>query len=333
MFNINNKQKLNKGNNMNNFKKIGLTALAGSLVATSVAYAGALTASGSAEMKMTNNSQSAAGKTIGMGNSVVLAGSGETDGGMTVSMSFELDSGVDTGTGTGPFDSHSVSVGTDALGTLTVHGHGGTNSASALDTTAAGDFWDNTLGISSTNTPQAAASGNNLVVYSLPSVVDGVSAGVSYASDGENNGGSTAYGLTYTGVEGLSLSFGKGNNESTVDVDIDQTIMKASYAYGPVTFAVSDNDYDHTTEASDQQVRSYSLAYTISDSLSVSYGETTMEKVGTTADIEVTGITASYTSGGMTLGLTAVDAVNVDHSSTGVNNDNEFWKMSLSFAF
>jgi outer membrane protein OmpU len=55
---------------MNNLKKIGLTALAGSLVATSVAYAGALEATGSAEMKMTNNSQSAAGKTIGMGNSI-----------------------------------------------------------------------------------------------------------------------------------------------------------------------------------------------------------------------------------------------------------------------
>ena len=42
---------------MNNIKKIGLTALAGSLVATSVAYAGALEATGAAEMKMTNHSQ------------------------------------------------------------------------------------------------------------------------------------------------------------------------------------------------------------------------------------------------------------------------------------
>jgi outer membrane protein OmpU len=94
---------------MNNFKKIGLTALAGSLVATSVAYAGELSATGTASTTMANSSQSAAGKTISMGNSVILAGSGETDGGLNVSMSFELDSGVDTGTGTGPFDSHSVS--------------------------------------------------------------------------------------------------------------------------------------------------------------------------------------------------------------------------------
>jgi outer membrane protein OmpU len=315
---------------MNNLKKIGLTALAGSLVATSVAYAGALTASGSAEMKMTNNSQSAAGKTIGMGNSVTFAGSGETDSGLNVSMSFELDQGA--GDGTGPFDSHSVSVGNDTLGTLTVHGHGGSNSASALDTTAAGDFWDNTLGIAKANKPGTAASGNNLVVYSLPTIMDGLSAGASYASDGENDQGSTAYGLTYTGVEGLSVSFGKGNDESTVNVDKDQTIMKASYAYGPVTVAVSNNDYNHTTSTSDQEVKSYSLAYTVTDAISVTYGVETIEKSGKSNDIDVEGVTASYTSGGMTVGLTSIEAENVDHA-TGADNDNEFWKVSLSFAF
>ena len=322
---------------MNNLKKIGLTALAGSLVATSVAYAGALEATGSAEMKMTNNSQSAAGKTIGMGNSIYFKGSGETDSGLNVALSFELDQGAADGTN-GTYDNHSVSVGNDSLGTLTVHGHGGSNSAAALDTTAAGDFWDNTLGITTAtggagNTPQASASGNGLVVYSLPSMVDGLSAAVSYASAGQNNEGSTAYGLTYAGVEGLSVSFGKGTNESTINVDQDQTIMKASYAYGPVTVAVSNNDFDHTTSANDQEVRSYSLAYTLTDSLSVSYGAETIEKAGTTSDIEIDGVTAAYTTGGMTIGLTSIEATNVDHSATGTDNDNEFWKVSLSFAF
>jgi outer membrane protein OmpU len=245
-------------------------------------------------------------------------------------MSFELDQGA--GDGTGPFDSHSVSVGNDTLGTLTVHGHGGSNSAAALDTTAAGDFWDNTLGIAKANKPGTAASGNNLVVYSLPTIMDGLSAGASYASDGENDQGSTAYGLTYTGVEGLSVSFGKGNNEGTVNVDIDQTIMKASYAYGPVTVAVSNNDYNHTTSTNDQEVKSYSLAYTVTDAISVTYGVETIEKSGKSNDIDVEGVTASYTSGGMTVGLTSIEAENVDHA-TGADNDNEFWKVSLSFAF
>jgi outer membrane protein OmpU len=317
---------------MNNFKKIGLTALAGSLVATSVAYAGALTATGSAEMKMTNHSASAAGKTIAMGNSINFNGSGETDGGLNVTLAFELDQGASDGAA-GVYDNHSVSVGNDTLGTLTVHGHGGSNSASALDGTAAGDFWDNTLGISSTNAPQAAASGNGLVVYSLPSVVDGLSLAGSYSSAGENNAGSTAIGAVYTGVEGLTLSFGKGANDATANVDKDQTIMKASYAYGPITVGYSDNDIDHTTSTSDQGVKSFSLAYTLTDAISLSYGEETINKTGANSDIEVEGMTASYTSGGMTVGLTSIEATNVDHSSTTANNDNEMWKVSLSFAF
>ena len=322
---------------MNNLKKIGLTALAGSLVATSVAYAGALEATGSAEMKMTNNSQLATGRTVGMGNSVYLKGSGETDGGLNVSLSFELDQGASDGTA-GVYDNHSVSVGNDTLGTLTVHGHGGSNAAAALDTTAAGDLWDNTLGIStasdgSGNTPQASASGNGLIVYSLPSMVDGLSVGVSYASAGENNEGSTAYGLTYAGVEGLSVSYGKGESNQTINVDQDQTVMKASYVYGPITLAASNNDFDHTTPGNDQEVKSYAISYSITDSISVTYGEETIEKSGKTSDIEIEGITASYTSGGMTAAVTSIEATNVDHSSTGTNNDNEFWKVSLSFAF
>ena len=321
---------------MNNLKKIGLTALAGSLVATSVAYAGALEATGSAEMKMTNNSQSAAGKTIGMGNSIYFTGSGETDGGLNVSLSFELDQGASDGTA-GVYDNHSVSVGNDSLGTLTVHGHGGSNSAAALDTTAAGDFWDNTLGIGTAtggagDTPQASSSGNGLVVYSLPSVVDGLAAGVSYSSEGEN-GGAGAFGLTYTGVEGLSVSYGAGESTASGNTDGDQTIMKASYAYGPITVSASNNDYDHTTATNDQEVVSYAIAYTLTDSISLSYGEETIEKHGKAADIEIDGVTASYTTGGMTLGLTSISAKNVDHTSTGTDNDNDFWKVSLSFAF
>jgi outer membrane protein OmpU len=322
---------------MNNFKKIGLTALAGSLVATSVAYAGALEATGAAEMKMSNNSNSSAGKTIAMGNSINFAGSGETDSGLNVSLAFELDQGASDGAA-GVYDNHSVSVGNDTLGTVTVHGHGGSNSAAALDTTAAGDFWDNSLGIGTAtggagNTPQASSSGNGLVVYSLPSMVDGLSMGVSYASAGENIEGSTAYGLTYAGVEGLSVSYGAGESSGTANVDMDQTIMKFSYAYGPVTFAASNNDFDHTTAGNDQKVRSYALSYTLTDSLSVKYGEETIDKHGTATDIEVKGATASYTSGGMTLGLTSISADNVDHTSTTANNDNEFWQASLSFAF
>ena len=325
---------------MNNFKKIGLTALAGSLVATSVAYAGALEVTGAAEMKMQNNSQTSTGKNIGMANNIYFKGSGETDGGLNVALSFELDDGSNSGGVTasagGVWDNHSVSVGNDTIGTVTVHGHGGSNAAAALDTTAAGDLWDNTLGISTaaSDSPQASTSGNDLVVYTLPSIVDGFAAAVSYTSEGETHEASTAFGVTYTGIEGLSVSYGQGESSGTINVDADQTILKASYAIGSFTLAASHNELDHTTAASDQEVRSYSVAYTVSEALSVSYGveDISREGSGDVNDIEVSGYTASYTAGGMTVAAQNIKADNVDYTA-GANNDNEMWKISLSFAF
>ena len=195
------------------------------------------------------------------------------------------------------------------------------------------DFWDNSLGLAKADKPQAAPSGNNLVVYSLPTIVDSLAIGVSYASDGENDAGSTAWGTTYTGIDGLSVSLGQSADNSTTTVNNDQTIMKASYAYGSFTFAYSDNEMDHTTETKDQEVKSMSLAYTISDNMSVTYGEETISKTGKSSDIEIDGLTGSYTTGGMTIALTQIEATNVDHSNATAFNDNEFWKVSLSFAF
>ena len=84
---------LNKGViNMNKFKKIGLTALAGSLVATS-AYAGAVSVAGGASMGVKNNSGKDGGKSWTMGNQLTFSGGGELDNGLNVSISFVLDQG------------------------------------------------------------------------------------------------------------------------------------------------------------------------------------------------------------------------------------------------
>jgi outer membrane protein OmpU len=319
---------------MNNLKKIGLTALAGSLVATSVAYAGELAVSGSAGINIKNYSNSQTGKSVSMANSVYFKGAGETDGGLNVNVSFELDQGTANNTSKG-FDNHFVSVGNDTLGTLTVHGHGGANSAAALDGTAAGDLWDNTL-INTTSpastrmAPIASKSGDNLMVYSLPTMLDGLAIAGSYQAANTTGAGSTAFGGTYTGVEGLSISYGQGSSDDVKDVSGDQTIMKASYAYGSFTVGISNNDFDHTTSTIDQEVDSISLAYTVSDQISVTYGEETIDRSGQATDIEVTGISASYTSGGMTATFAQVNADNVDHTA---GTDREVWKIGLSFAF
>jgi outer membrane protein OmpU len=190
---------------MTNFKKVGLTALAASLVSVS-AHAGSLTASGSASMNTEGHSGENlnAGTTFSMANHVVMSGSGELDNGMTVSLSFELDNG-DANNG-GPFDSHSVSVSSDAMGTLTLAGHGGSSASSKIDTTAAGDLWDNFDQLAnggSITFPDAIktnAPGNNAFFYASPDLMDGLNFTASYTPSTAigDVGGEVVYGVNFS---------------------------------------------------------------------------------------------------------------------------------------
>jgi outer membrane protein OmpU len=326
---------------MNNFKKIGLTALAASLVSTSV-FAGEVTVSGAAKMAVDGYSGTSqnAGKGLSMGNQLTFAGSGELDNGMTVSISFVLDQGdnetdTTTGAGTAPFDSHSVSISSDAMGTLVMHGEGGSSAQSALDTTAAGDIWDNfdnaalTTGVK----VKSSSAGADILVYTLPSIVDDLSVSASYSPQQAGAASSTAYAATYSGVEGLSVSYGKGDADSGWSAtDADATTMKASYAYGSFTLAYSDNDYQSAVASSDQETTSYKLSYTVSDAISISYGEETIDEEGETLDAEFESITASYTAGGMTLSATSASSKDGAHAS-GTADDRDYWSLSAAFAF
>ena len=264
---------------MNNFKKVGLTALAGSLVAVS-AYAGEVTVAGSASMKVRHVDGGAAnaGKAFSMGNQLTFSGSGELDNGLNVSISFVLDQGDDAGADTtaddnagAPFDSHSVSISSDGLGTLKFAGEGGANVQTAQDTTAAGDIWDSGFGISTANDPKTSASGNNMMSYTLPTIMDGVGLSASYFPKGSNADSSMAYAISYTGVEGLTVNYASGEDNSTAGSESDTTSFNVSYAYGPVTVGYSQNEFDGAGSGAntDQEVTSYEIAYTVSDAISV----------------------------------------------------------------
>ena len=322
---------------MNNFKKIGMTALAASLVSTSV-FAGELTASGSASVTMEGWSGTTTNKSraLSMADSVNLGGSAELDNGMTVSMAFEID-GDDSG-----FDDRSVTVASDAIGTFKFSGHGGSTAASAIDGTAAGDLWDNFDGASSIGgstgvAVTAAAGGNNSLFYTLPSLVDGLAVTASYrpaSATAAQSSAATAYGVTYTGVEGLSASFGVAEIETgTTTTSGDQTVMKASYAYGPVTLAYSSNEADLDGTASDQDTESWNVSYTLTDAVSIGYGtETISTPTSSEVDAEFSGVNASYTAGGMTISAAMIDAENVAHG-TASTEDGEYWSLGLAFAF
>jgi outer membrane protein OmpU len=313
---------------MNNFKKIGLTALASSLVATSV-YAGEMSVAGSASLELANHKGTDGGKDISMGNQLTFTGGGEMDNGMNVALSFIIDQGDDEmAAETSPFDNHSITISSDAMGSITFAGEGGASAQHTVDTTAAGDIWNNTFGFTSGTDADSAKA----LVWTLPSLMDGLNVVTSYNFSAADKEATVGYAFTYTGVEGLSLTYAMGevggNAAGTTGADV--MTMKASFAFGPVTAAMSINDYD-ITSASNEEQTSYKVSYSVSDELSVSYGSETMETVGGT-DEEFDQISVSYTTGGLTASVSQTNADNVDGAINGQTEQSK-WAVGLSFAF
>ena len=142
---------------MNNFKKIGLTALAGSLVAVS-AHAGELSVSGGVNITMKHGNAAAAsnnsGRGIGTDKDVAFTGGGELDNGTTFSVTTATnDSQTDLTSGY-------ITISTPSFGSFLMGNHSGAahykydeevpqvyeqiSDISALVTTnKVGDFMDN----------------------------------------------------------------------------------------------------------------------------------------------------------------------------------------------
>jgi len=322
---------------MNNFKKIGVSALAGSLVAFT-ANAGEMTVSGAASIGVehTNGGAANGGKSWYMGNQLTFSGGGELDNGMNVSLSFVIDQGDDetdtsTQSGNTPFDSHSVSIGMDGLGTLTFHGEGGGSAVGDMDGSAAGGMWDNFQ--VTADEPKSGKASNDMITYALPSLYDGLALNASYTPAGDGGASSsTSWSATYTGVEGLTVAYGTGKDNETA-IEADATAWKISYAYGPVTVTATDLEYDHGTSTSDRNMESQAISYTLSDEISLSYGvEEITDGAASSVAAEFSGFGVSYTAGGMTITAKSQEAKNLSYT-TAATEDRELWVVGASFAF
>jgi outer membrane protein OmpU len=326
---------------MNNFKKIGLTALAASLVSVS-ANAGEMSVAGSAKLNVEGFSGEVlnAGKSYTMGNQLTFSGSGELDNGLTVSLSFVQDNGEST------FDSHSLTISSDTMGTLKFNGEGGTTAANNIDATAAGDIWDKFDGLTNasaqasnsmaTGDSVTATAGDNAFMYTSPELMDGLTLVGSYApqaSSAETRASGTGIGINYTGVEGLTIKYAQADVvNSTKALSGESTVMFASYAYGPVTVKMSEMESDLDTADKDYEISSASITYTVSDELSVTYGMEEASQQGATTDSEYESLSLSYVTGGMTISAGMHEAENANFG-TASNQDFEKWTLGASFAF
>jgi outer membrane protein OmpU len=322
---------------MNNFKKIGLSALAGSLVAFS-AHAAEVTISGGASVAITSGDDNAK-STYYQNDSISFSVSGETDGGLSITTSLELDGDASGGQG-GDFDSQSLTIGHDTLGTVIFSGHGGSTVMGGFDDMMPTAYEESFAVTTGNLVINGAGTGNKLWRYNSPELLPGLTAHVAYSSQNtaSNDNAYTDMGVKYSPemVDGLTLGYAVGEVDEVataggVEVNgIDESTMFVTYTSGPVTVGYQQSEADGPTTTQDDDSTSFGISYAVTDDLSVSYGEHTLDLGSSTSDQESEGFSVSYTMGGTSIKAAFNETANVAGVAT---TDRESYEIALVFAF
>ena len=316
---------------MNNLKKVGLTALAGALVSVS-ASAADLSVTGGASISFAGEEKKDTGNGWSMNNGVTFAASVEQDNGMIVTVTQVLND--DDQASNQVFDTRTVAIDMGDNGTLTFAGTGGSTALSAIDDvtpTAGEESWDDVTG-ADTNVP-AMSGGNNSFHYSNSSLMDGVTVTAAYVpSNGATEVESSSdYAIKYTGVEGLTIGGGQGE-DNTAAATIDNSVFYATYASEmgiSVGYSVSEEDSE--TASADLEMTAIGISYAVSEDLSVSYNVSEIEhEDATKSDQEATGISVSYTMGSLSLKANHNTVDNIGGTST---DDRSGYALTLGFTF
>ena len=339
---------------MNNLKKLGLTALAGSLVAVS-AHAGEISVSGSANVTYKTKGGNT-GKSLGTDKDVAFTGSGELDNGWTFTVSTLLTDAM-------AVSSSYTSLTMGSMGTVTF----------GADTGGLGYAYDEEVPQVYEQTSDAQqnsanivgnATDSNMITYNAPSMDIGgatISIGLEYsphASDSAaNDGGTTTYNEARGSGHGAGVTvaydalkvgvYAAEIENMTPDSGDDQSdsfegVWYAKYSFGPVSIGYSESylengvaDTDDTAEAATAvktvrtatglfESESMSIAFNVNDNLSVSYTETDdtydaqSDKATNIIDVTQTteALQVAYSMGGM-----SIKAYNMETKNPGYDND------------
>ena len=290
---------------MNNLKKLGLSALAGSLVAVS-AQAGEIAVSGSANITYKTGTAQNSSRSLGTDKDVAFTGSGELDNGWSFTVSTLLTDAM-------AVSSSYTSLTMGSMGSLTFGTD--TGGVSYLYDEEVPQVYEQT---SDSQQNSANIVGNaldsNYVAYTAPALELGgatVNIGIEYspqaADSGANDGGQHTYSESRGSGMGAGVTiaydalkvgvYAAEIENTTVDAGDDQRdnfegVWYAKYSFGPLSIGYSESylengvaDTDDTPEAATaaKTVRtatgifasdSYSIAFNVNDNLSISYTET-----------------------------------------------------------
>jgi outer membrane protein OmpU len=307
---------------MNNLKKIGLTALGTAMVATS-AQAASLSVSGATSIFFGGEDNSNAGNGWSMTDQIDFNASGEMDNGFTVDMYLQFDSGS-------TLDDKTLAIGMGDMGTLTFSGHGGNGPVGAWDDktpSANEESWGTSIG-GTVDGPTNSAVSDNSFIYDY-TISDGIALKAAYKpSKGTALESSTEIGVSYTGMEGLTVLAAMGENNSAAD-KIDLSVFSVNYAMGPITVGFQSNESDAGT-GTDEDFSAYGISYAVSDDLSISYGVSTVDYSSALEDQDSSAVSVSFTAGGVGISASHQTTDNVAGATTA---DNSSYEVNFSFAF
>ena len=342
----NNKRKIN----MTNIKKLGLSALAGSLVAVS-AQAGEMAVTGSANVTYVTGKNAANGKAIGTDKDVAFTGTGELDNGWNFTVSTLLTDGYSVSSS---YTSLTMgSMGTVSFGTDT----GGANYKYDEEVPQAYEQMSDAQ--QTTANRVGTIHDSNMIVYNSPSFdLGGVTASfdLEYSpganSSGVNDGGSASQDDNFGSATGAgvtlsydALKFGIYGADIDRTANADQTVTDAfegawyvNYSFGPVSIGYTESYMDGgangtaeaantTKDAATGNTRTangffegeqMSIAFNVNENFSVSYTESEEtydaqdDAATAVADVtqKVEGIQAAYSMGAMSIKAYKIDVTN-----------------------
>ncbi|MDC0151105.1 hypothetical protein OAI89_03340 [Candidatus Pelagibacter sp.] len=329
---------------MKNVKKIGLSALAGSLVAFS-ANAVEMGVSGTAEVTYTTNGGNVAntntGNAWGANNSISFSAEGDVGFG-TAKIVRTLNDNVSAN-----WLSAWQTLDLGSMGKLSFDAVGGglegTTAHDDILPTAYEEVWNGVAG-----TGVLGAASNDTIGYSNTFAgvtlslarTDGGTAG---SADGANDADGSTSNISdwhlkaaVPFVEGLTVAYGESTTDFALAAETDDTSNVGHILYSAGNLSVGYRGAtmeDGTDGANATEVEAYAIAFNVNDELSVSVAQQDTEfdvPSGTNVTEDVDAINASYTMGAASVRATISDSNN-DAGVTGAKD--EHMELSLVLAF
>jgi outer membrane protein OmpU len=347
---------------MKNLKKLGVSALAGSLVAFT-ANAVELTVSGQTEITYSGTADGNNGNKWGNGNEISFTGSGDVNGMTATYFATIADNGQGSSNTSETFASSSLTLDMGDMGLIGMDNGVGLFGADTIDDKMPYAYEEANYGSGGSNGIRAKGGCNTLGYIGTfsgvkinaeinPGSSSSTTATKGCASDGANSGNGTGaaktdvkgynFAITSAPIDGLNVGTGyatasAGDDTGAPQHSEDNTFITAyaTYAVGPVTIGYQKSEGNGGSKGTaSNHVDLYGISFNVNENFAISVNQIDNDvNLPSTATVteEMTGIGASYTMGSATLRLVNNETSNPGGVSTA--KDVEFTEVSLALSF